>query len=146
VIAKQLVDSGDLGQKSGRGFYTYGTDENGRRTREPSATAQRLIDEARGPVQALSDQDIVDRLMIPLCMEAVRCLEDGIADSAAEVDMGLILGLGFPRFRGGALRYVDSLGAAEFCARVERHAGSGPLYRVTDGLRERAGKGETFFD
>jgi 3-hydroxyacyl-CoA dehydrogenase/enoyl-CoA hydratase/3-hydroxybutyryl-CoA epimerase/enoyl-CoA isomerase len=146
VIAKQLVDGGDLGQKSGRGFYTYGTDENGRRTREPSATAQRLIDEARGPVQALSDQDIVDRLMIPLCMEAVRCLEDGIADSAAEVDMGLILGLGFPRFRGGALRYVDSLGAAEFCARVERHAGSGPLYRVTDGLRERAGKGETFFD
>jgi 3-hydroxyacyl-CoA dehydrogenase/enoyl-CoA hydratase/3-hydroxybutyryl-CoA epimerase/enoyl-CoA isomerase len=146
VIAKQLVDGGDLGQKSGRGFYTYGADENGRRTREPSATAQRLIDEARGPVQALSDQDIVDRLMIPLCMEAVRCLEDGIADSAAEVDMGLILGLGFPRFRGGALRYVDSLGAAEFCARVERHAGSGPLYRVTDGLRERAGKGETFFD
>ncbi|GGO81457.1 fatty acid oxidation complex subunit alpha [Marinobacterium nitratireducens] len=145
VICEQLVEGGDLGQKSGSGFYTYGTDENGRRTREPSDRAQQLIDAAKGPVVELSDQDIIDRMMIPMCMEAVRCLEDGIADTAAEVDMGLILGLGFPRFRGGALRYVDSLGLQNFCDLVERHAGSGPLYRVTDGLREKAAKGERFF-
>ena len=145
VIAEQLVDGGDLGQKSGSGFYSYGTDDNGRRTRVPVAKAQQLIDAARGPVVELSDQDILDRMMIPLCMEAVRCLEDGIADSAAEVDMGLILGLGFPRFRGGALRYIDSLGVAEFCSRVERHAGQGALYQTTEGLRQRAASGETFF-
>ncbi|MFC6672204.1 3-hydroxyacyl-CoA dehydrogenase NAD-binding domain-containing protein [Marinobacterium aestuariivivens] len=145
-IADHLVQAGSLGQKSGRGFYAYGVDESGRRTREPSAQAQQLIDAAKGPAVELSDQDILDRMMIPMCLEAVRCLEDGIAETAAEVDMGLILGLGFPRFRGGALRYIDSLGLQTFCERVERHAGSGPLYRVTDGLRQRAGKGETFFD
>ncbi|WP_026291602.1 fatty acid oxidation complex subunit alpha FadB [Marinobacterium rhizophilum] len=144
-IAEQLLAADCLGQKNGRGFYEYGVDDNGRRTRVAAATAQQLIDEAQGPVQELSDQDIVDRMMIPLCMEAVRCLEDGIADSAAEVDMGLILGLGFPRFRGGALRYIDSLGAAEFCQRVERHAGQGALYQTTEGLRERAARNETFF-
>ncbi|NVK42928.1 MAG: fatty acid oxidation complex subunit alpha FadB [Oceanospirillaceae bacterium] len=145
VIAGQLVEGGDLGQKSGSGFYTYGTDDTGRRTREPSARAQQLIDAAKGPALELSDQDIVDRMMIPMCMEAVRCLEDGIAETAAEVDMGLILGLGFPRFRGGALRYIDSLGLQSFCELVERHAASGELYRVTDGLRKRAAKGQTFF-
>jgi len=146
VIAEQLVEAGDLGQKSGSGFYTYGTDNNGRRTREPSARAQQLIDAAKGPAVELSDQDIIDRMMIPMCLEAVRCLEDGIAETPAEVDMGLILGLGFPRFRGGALRYIDSLGPQAFCDLVERHAGSGALYRVTDGLRARAAKGESFFD
>ncbi len=144
-IAEQLLTSDCLGQKNGRGFYDYGVDENGRRTKVAAARAQQLIDAAKGPALELSDQDILDRMMIPLCMEAVRCLEDGIADTAAEVDMGLILGLGFPRFRGGALRYIDSLGAAEFCARVERHAASGELYQVTEGLRARALGGETFF-
>ena len=55
VIAEQLVEGGDLGQKSGCGFYSYGTDDNGRRTREPSARAQQLIDAAKGPAVELSD-------------------------------------------------------------------------------------------
>ncbi len=144
-IAEQLLAADCLGQKNGRGFYEYGVDDNGGRTRVAAGKAQQLIDAAKGPVVELSDADIVDRMMIPLCMEAVRCLEDGIADSAAEVDMGLILGLGFPRFRGGPLRYIDSLGAAEFCARVERHAAQGGLYQLTDGLRQRAASRQSFF-
>jgi 3-hydroxyacyl-CoA dehydrogenase/enoyl-CoA hydratase/3-hydroxybutyryl-CoA epimerase/enoyl-CoA isomerase len=144
-IAEQLLESDCLGQKNGRGFYEYAVDDSGRRTRVAATRAQQLIDAAKGSALALTDQDILDRMMIPLCMEAVRCLEDGIADSAAEVDMGLILGLGFPRFRGGALRYIDSLGAADFCQRVERHAGQGALYQTTEGLRQRAARNESFF-
>ena len=64
-------------------------------------------------------------MMIPLCLETVRCLEDGIVETAAEADMGLIYGIGFPPFRGGALRYIDSIGVAEFVAMADKYADLG---------------------
>jgi len=83
--------------------------------------------------------------MIPLCMETVRCLEDGIVSSAAEADMGLILGLGFPKFRGGALRYIDLIGLKEFQAKVEQYASLGALYQTTENFIARANENRTFY-
>ncbi|KIL02530.1 multifunctional fatty acid oxidation complex subunit alpha [Stutzerimonas stutzeri] len=140
-VMEQLLAAGCLGQKNGRGFYLYGTDEHCRRQREPSAEARELLGT---PSAEVSDQDIVDRLMIPLCLETVRCLEDGIVASAAEADMGLVLGLGFPRFRGGALRYIQNQGLAEFAARAGRHAHHGGLYQLTDDFRARLHSGQRY--
>jgi 3-hydroxyacyl-CoA dehydrogenase/enoyl-CoA hydratase/3-hydroxybutyryl-CoA epimerase/enoyl-CoA isomerase len=84
-------------------------------------------------------------MMIPLCLETVRCLEDGIVETAAEADMGLIYGIGFPPFRGGALRYIDSIGVAEFVALADKYADLGPLYTPTAKLREMAANGQKFF-
>ena len=89
---------------------------------------------------------MVDRLMIPMCIESARCLEDDIVSSAAEVDMGLVYGVGFPPFRGGALEHVDKMGLAAFCARADEFAHLGPLYHPTDKMREMAKAGETFYD
>ena len=92
------------------------------------------------------DDEIVARMMVPLCMESVRCLEDGIVGSPAEADMALIYGIGFPPFRGGALRYIDAMGVAEFVALAERLAEElGPLYAPTRRLREMAANGERFY-
>ena len=52
-------------------------------------------------------------------VETARCLEEGIVDSPNEADMGLIMGIGFPPFHGGALKYADRMGLAELCARAE---------------------------
>jgi 3-hydroxyacyl-CoA dehydrogenase / enoyl-CoA hydratase / 3-hydroxybutyryl-CoA epimerase / enoyl-CoA isomerase len=93
----------------------------------------------------VSDEDIINWMMIPLCMETVRCLEDGIVETAAEADMGLIYGIGFPPFRGGALRYIDSIGVAEFVALADKYADLGALYHPTEKLREMAKNGQTFF-
>ncbi|HYQ38586.1 MAG TPA: fatty acid oxidation complex subunit alpha FadB, partial [Pseudomonas sp.] len=98
-----------------------------------------------GETRELSDEEIVAIMLLPLCLETVRCLEEGIVASAAEADMGLVYGIGFPPFRGGALRYIDSLGLAEFVALADRHADLGPLYQPTAGLRERAASGRKFF-
>lgn len=140
-----LFEAGRLGQKSGRGFYAYETDKGGkpRKVADPSVAA--VLAPLAGTPRELTDEDIVDIMMLPLCLEAVRCLEDGIVASPAEVDMGLVYGIGFPPFRGGALRYIDSLGAAEFVARAERHADLGPLYLPTAGLRAMASEGRRFF-
>ena len=140
-----LFDAGRLGQKNGKGFYVYHPDKSGK----PKKMADQGVHEVLAPVvgepREFSDEEIIAVMMLPLCLEAVRCLEDGIVASAAEADMGLIYGIGFPPFRGGALRYIDSLGVAEFVALADRHAGLGPLYQPTEQLREMAKAGRKFF-
>jgi 3-hydroxyacyl-CoA dehydrogenase/enoyl-CoA hydratase/3-hydroxybutyryl-CoA epimerase/enoyl-CoA isomerase len=140
-----LYDAKRLGQKNGKGFYAYETDKRGK----PKKVVDQSIGEVLAPIvgetRELTDEDILNWMMIPLCMETVRCLEDGIVDSAAEADMGLIYGIGFPPFRGGALRYIDSIGVAEFVALADQYAELGPLYHPTEKLREMAKHGQTFF-
>ena len=145
VVAEALLDAQHLGQKNGKGFYEYGKDENGRRFKKASAVAQELIDARIKEKVELSDQDIIDRMMIPMCLEAALCLEYGIVETPAEADMGLILGLGFPRFRGGALRYIDTLGLEEFARRAEAHQANGPLYQLTEGFKARLAEGRTYY-
>lgn len=140
-----LYRANRLGQKNGVGFYAYETDKNGK----PKKVVDPSIADVLKPVVyeqlELSDEDIVNYLMIPLCLEAVRCVEEDIVSSAAEADMGLIYGIGFPVFRGGALRYIDTLGVAEFVALADRYAHLGALYQPTQKLREMAAKGERFY-
>ena len=145
TVAEALVRNGRLGQKNGLGFYRYSVDNQGKRSKEAEDDVYDLIESMSAACLEVSDSEIVERMMIPLCLEAVRCLDEGIADSAAEVDMGLVLGLGFPRFRGGPLRYVDTLGVRVFCSLVEKHSAQGPLYGLTDGLVQRRTSQETFF-
>jgi 3-hydroxyacyl-CoA dehydrogenase/enoyl-CoA hydratase/3-hydroxybutyryl-CoA epimerase/enoyl-CoA isomerase len=78
-------------------------------------------------------------------LESVRCLEDGIVATPIEADMALVLGLGFPPFRGGPLRYLDSLGLAQFCKLAEKYGDLGPIYTVTDKLRHMSDNGASFY-
>jgi 3-hydroxyacyl-CoA dehydrogenase/enoyl-CoA hydratase/3-hydroxybutyryl-CoA epimerase/enoyl-CoA isomerase len=77
--------------------------------------------------------------------EVVRCLEEGVVDTAAEADMGLIYGLGFPPFRGGPIRYLETLGLDNFIAMADKYAHLGEIYQVTDGMREMAKSGQSYF-
>jgi 3-hydroxyacyl-CoA dehydrogenase/enoyl-CoA hydratase/3-hydroxybutyryl-CoA epimerase/enoyl-CoA isomerase len=83
--------------------------------------------------------------MVPMINEAIRCLEEGIVASAAEADMGLIYGLGFPPFRGGPLRYADTIGLANFVALADQYAHLGEIYQVTDKTRAMAANGQVFY-
>ncbi len=133
---EKLRDAGRLGQKSGRGFYRYEPGPKGRLERLPDPEADGIVGPARP--RAFDEAEIVERMMTPLCLESARCLEDGIVETAVEVDMGLALGLGFPAFRGGALRHIDGIGVAAFREMADRHAGLGPLYHPTEAMRARA--------
>ena len=144
-IIETLLDRGGQGQKNGLGFYEYGKDEHGKRYKRRSALVDEVLAERVSRTEDVSDAEIIERMMIPMCMETVRCLEEGIVATATEADMGVILGLGFPRFRGGVLRYIDTLGLSTFVAQVEAHAEHGPLYQLTSGIKERARNGKTFY-
>jgi len=97
-------------------------------------------------VDDIDKQEMVDRLMIPMCIEAARCLEDNIVGTASEVDMGLVYGVGFPPFRGGALHHIDKTGLAAFCQRADEFAHLGALYHPTDTMRQMAERGESFYN
>ncbi|WP_426149605.1 fatty acid oxidation complex subunit alpha FadB [Pseudomonas sp. DC3000-4b1] len=140
-----LYDSNRLGQKNGKGFYAYETDKRGKPKKVADASVLEVLKPVIYEQREVSDEDIINWMMVPLCLETVRCLEDGIVETAAEADMGLVYGIGFPPFRGGALRYIDSIGVAEFVAIADRYAELGPLYQPTEKLREMARAGQRFF-
>lgn len=144
-VIETLLEQDALGQKNGVGFYEYGKDEHGKRYKRRSEKVSAILEQRVSRNVEVTDAEIIERMMIPMCLETALCLEEGIVDTAAEADMGLILGLGFPRFRGGALRHIDTVGAATFAAQVEAHAAQGPLYVVTDGVRDMAASDKTFF-
>jgi len=140
-----------FGQKNGRGFYRYELDRKGKPKKSEDSDVLALIADYQelhrtsASKTDWSDEEIIARLMVPMCNEAVRCLEEKIVGSPAEADMGLVLGIGFPPFRGGALRYIDQMGAAEFCALADRYASLGKVYEPADTLRKMAAQQSRFF-
>jgi 3-hydroxyacyl-CoA dehydrogenase/enoyl-CoA hydratase/3-hydroxybutyryl-CoA epimerase len=79
-------------------------------------------------------------------LEAARCMEEGVVTTAAEADLGSILGWGFPAWTGGALSYVDTLGVSEFVADCDRLAKRhGKRFKPSRWLRARAASGQNFY-
>ncbi|MFP8966556.1 fatty acid oxidation complex subunit alpha FadB [Pokkaliibacter sp. CJK22405] len=140
-----LFEAGRLGQKNGQGFYQYVPDKRGKPQKKADAVVPELLAGVTGHLNSFTPEEIIDRLMIPLCIEAVRCLEDKVVSHPAEVDMGLIYGLGFPPFLGGALSYMDQIGLAVFCARADQLAELGALYQPTASLRAMAASDQRFY-
>ena len=140
-----MYDEGRLGQKSGKGFYAYELDKKGKQKKVIDQRAYELLKPIVLEQREFTDEEIVEIMMVPLCLETVRCLEDGIVESAGDADMGLIYGIGFPPFRGGALRYIDTIGVAEFVAIADKYAEFGAMYHPTEKLREMAKAGKKFF-
>ena len=133
------------GQKNGVGFYAYSKDAKGKPKKDIDPAALSLLAGIAADKQEFSADDIIARVMVPMINETIRCLEEGIVASAAEADMGLIYGLGFPPFRGGPLRYADTIGLANFVALADKYAHLGEIYQVTDKTRAMAAAGQRFF-
>ncbi|MCT8127709.1 fatty acid oxidation complex subunit alpha FadB [Alishewanella sp. BS5-314] len=140
-----MYQANRYGQKNGLGFYAYSKDAKGKPKKDIDAASLNLLSGIAAAKQDFSAEDIIARLMVPMINETIRCLEEGIVASAAEADMGLVYGLGFPPFRGGPLRYVDTLGLANFVALADKYAHLGEIYQVTEQTRAMAANGQRFF-
>ncbi|MDO4441515.1 MAG: fatty acid oxidation complex subunit alpha FadB [Moraxella sp.] len=140
-----MFENNRLGQKNGVGFYQYEIDKKGRPKKSIDATTYELLKAVQDTQQDFDDQEIIDRLMVAFCNETVRCLEDNIVASAAEADMAMLMGLGFPPFRGGPCRYIDQVGVKEFVALCDKYAHLGKAYEAPELLREMAESGKSFY-
>jgi 3-hydroxyacyl-CoA dehydrogenase/enoyl-CoA hydratase/3-hydroxybutyryl-CoA epimerase/enoyl-CoA isomerase len=141
-----LYNNDRLGQKNGKGFYDHVKDKRGRPMKVAAQKAYDLFSEHCAEKKEISSDEIIARLMIPMVNEVVRCIEEGVVATAEEADMGLIYGIGFPPFRGGAIRYLETLGLETFIAMADKYAHLGEIYHVTSGLREMAASGKSFFN
>ena len=140
-----LVEAGRLGQKNGKGYYVYAPDKKGRPKKSVDATTYELIAPVVAQRRDFTADEIVARCMLPMVNEIARCLEEKIVSTPYEADMALIYGIGFPPFRGGACRYVDQTGAANFVALCDKYASLGKLYEAPGLLRDMAASGRKFF-
>ncbi|WP_111496386.1 fatty acid oxidation complex subunit alpha FadB [Marinobacter bohaiensis] len=140
-----MFENDRYGQKNDKGFYKYETDKKGKPKKVVDEETYKLIEPVVQGRKDFEEDEIIARMMIPLCLETVRCLEDNIVEAPADADMGLIYGIGFPPFRGGALRYIDDMGVDTFVELADKYADLGPLYHPTEKLREMAKNGEKFF-
>jgi len=139
-----LYENELYGQKNNKGFYSYETDKKGKPKKVFDESILELLAPVLGEAKDFDAEEIIARCMIPMCIETVRCLEEGIVDTAAEADMALIMGIGFPPFRGGALRYIDTVGLDKFVELADKYKDLSPLYHVTDKMRDMAAKGEKY--
>jgi 3-hydroxyacyl-CoA dehydrogenase/enoyl-CoA hydratase/3-hydroxybutyryl-CoA epimerase/enoyl-CoA isomerase len=130
---------GRFGQKSGVGFYRYERNAKGKPIRSLAEDTETLLKQLQpnGP-RAFSDEEIVDRMMLPMVLEAARALDEGIVASAAELDIAITLGLGFPGYAGGPLKYADWLSLPEVITRCERLSHMGAAYQPGAALRALA--------
>jgi 3-hydroxyacyl-CoA dehydrogenase/enoyl-CoA hydratase/3-hydroxybutyryl-CoA epimerase len=133
----KVPGSGRLGTKNGKGFYLYEGRE--RKGPDPSVYALLGLDpKVENPDPGL----IADRMVLPMVNEAARCLEEKVAKSAADVDLALIFGTGFPPFRGGLCRWADQEGLASIIATLERlESAVGDRFQPSDELRRTAEAG-----
>ncbi len=141
-----MYDAKRLGQKNGQGFYRYELDKKGKPKKVVDAAAYDVFaSSVTGEKRAFDDQEIIDRMMLAFCNETVRCLEDKIVATPAEADMAMIMGVGFPPFRGGPCRYIDQVGVASFVALCDQYAHLGKAYEAPQMLRDMAAANKKFY-
>jgi len=116
---RPLLDAGHLGKKTGRGFYDHTKAKSGSGplplNPKLSAFAPATSNEGAG----LPDNVIIDHLTLAMLAEGLRALEEGVTQTPDELDLATVFGMGFAPFRGGLLRWADSLGADEISMRLQ---------------------------
>ena len=100
---RELVNRGDLGRKSGRGFYTY---KKGKPVKPALPKGHRAND------------DVIDRMILRMLNEAVACLREKVVEKADHLDGGMVYGTGFAPFRGGPIHYIETVGADTLVQRL----------------------------
>lgn len=128
-----------LGKKSGAGFYKY----------SPKKTVVNRALIRFIPVSqdnCYSAQDIIDRLLLIMVNEAARCLQEGVVANAGQLDFAMVMGIGFPPWRGGLCRWADAVGLQEIVKKSDAlDASIADRYQVTPYLRDLAAAGRGFY-
>ncbi|MDP1854332.1 MAG: 3-hydroxyacyl-CoA dehydrogenase NAD-binding domain-containing protein [Candidatus Omnitrophota bacterium] len=110
---KDVYNQKWFGKKSGKGFYLHN-----KKGKIPNKGVYGLLKSKGGT--SISNEEIVKRLLCRMINEAAMCLEEKICSEPSDIDIGMIMGTGFPPFRGGLLRYADTIGAEKIIADLER--------------------------
>jgi 3-hydroxyacyl-CoA dehydrogenase/enoyl-CoA hydratase/3-hydroxybutyryl-CoA epimerase len=141
LALEKLIAAGRLGRKNGRGFYLY----QGKRRRPDPRLAEMLGLARERRVQ--NPDALVERMVLAMINESARCLEEGVARDAGDIDLAMVFGTGFPPFHGGPLRHADALGLDHVVSRLNAHrAERGERFTPAKILVRLADRGGRFTD
>ena len=123
LIEDALCDAGHYGQKTGKGYFRY---EAGSRMPLPDAEVEKIILDAASRLginrRPISEEEIVERMVLPMVNEGARILEEGIAARPGDIDVIWVYGYGWPVWRGGPMHYADQLGLPHIRDRLRFYA------------------------
>lgn len=146
-FVEQMVAAGNLGQKTGSGWYTY--DENRKASHNPATDAMIAAHAAKHglTLREIGGEEIVERLIYAMVNEGAKILGEGVAPRPQEIDVAMINGLGFPAYTGGPMFWADQIGLDKVLARIEQfRAEHGDEYWTPAPLLvERAREGKGFY-
>ncbi|MEY2481591.1 MAG: 3-hydroxyacyl-CoA dehydrogenase / enoyl-CoA hydratase / 3-hydroxybutyryl-CoA epimerase / enoyl-CoA [Verrucomicrobiota bacterium] len=138
-ILRKMYEAKMLGRKSGSGFYKYEGKQQ-----MPNEALQEWRQESG---ENFAAENITNRLTFLMVNEAARCLEEKVIATPEDADYGMVLGTGFPVFRGGPLRYAESFGLKELVAEMDGiHSRAGEKFAPCDLLRKHSQDGTTFYE
>ncbi|MEN0001941.1 MAG: 3-hydroxyacyl-CoA dehydrogenase NAD-binding domain-containing protein [Pseudomonadota bacterium] len=147
TVADRLVEAGFLGQKSGSGFYAYDAET---RARSENTDATRIIEEVRSELgintRTISAEEIVERTQFALANEGAHVLSEGVAQRASDIDVVYNYGYGYPRWRGGPMHYLDTVGLKPVAQKLEdwSNGAGGVHWTPSDLLMSLAEDGKSF--
>jgi 3-hydroxyacyl-CoA dehydrogenase/enoyl-CoA hydratase/3-hydroxybutyryl-CoA epimerase len=141
-LMNKVVEAKKLGKKNQSGFYLY--DKGGKKLNvDPKLYEILGLGSPKNPFTA---EEIVHRVLFPMINEAAQCLEEGVVTSPEAVDLGMIMGTGFPPFRGGILKWADSIGSEKIVDELEiltnKH---GPRFAPTAPFMRMAKSNKKFY-
>lgn len=141
-LSDVLAKSGRLGKKNGKGFYLY---ENGKQKNIDDSILEMAANRSNKSA-ALSDGELVQRMIYPMINEASLALQEGVVKTPGEVDLGMIMGTGFPPFRGGLLRFADNESPRKVVEALEKFSakGGGERTKPNHALLDYARKGSFY--
>lgn len=141
-----MAEDGRQGKINGKGYYLY---EKGGKPK-PDPSVQHVIDEYRkraktmpdGKPVTLSDQDILEMVFFPVVNEACRVMDENVVIRASDLDIASVLGMGFPKYRGGLIFWADTVGASYIYSKLTKWAELyGDFFKPSLYLEDRAKSG-----
>ena len=137
-IADRICERGWFGQKTGRGFYLY---PDGARTGQPDPEVLAIVDSERAKKgitpRSFTADDIMRRYMAAMVNEGATVVHEGIALRPLDVDVTVLSGYGFPRWRGGPMKWADMTGLDKVLADIRAFEKEDPLFWKPAPLLEK---------
>ncbi|MDQ2090723.1 3-hydroxyacyl-CoA dehydrogenase NAD-binding domain-containing protein [Marimonas arenosa] len=148
TIADRICENGWFGQKTGKGWYVY---EAGSRRGTPNPDIDAIITQARADLgitpRDFTEEEIIRRYLAAMINEGAKVLEEGIALKPSDIDVTFLFGYGFPRYRGGPMKYADMYGLENVLNDLREFEKEDPkFWKPAQLLVDMVEKGETFDD
>ncbi len=138
-----------LGKKTNKGFYLYSSDKSKAKPEYNSQIddiLEKVRKENNQKIIDISEDEIIERCMLVMINESAKCLDEQVVDNARYLDMAMILGAGFPAFRGGILRYADKIGINQIFNKLyDLEQKFGIRYRPAKLICEMARNNQNFY-